>query len=98
LKIDPSTSKPASNGGRAPRAASSQQAAGPAAAGGGSAQRPDQRDSIELSSDARKVIQLPQQSQDRGQLLARLRDEVDAGTYRPDPDVIAQRIADRFAP
>lgn len=97
MKIDPSASKPASNGGRAQRPRSAQAATGASAPGGASA-RADQRDSIELSSGARKVVQLPQAGQDRSQLLARLRDEVDAGTYRPDPDVIAQRIADRFAP
>jgi flagellar biosynthesis anti-sigma factor FlgM len=90
LKIDSSSSAShidLASRRRAPRDAAPPQAARPEASA----------DAIEISPQARRVVQFPNASErSRAELVARLRQEVDAGTYRPDADAIAQRIAERL--
>jgi flagellar biosynthesis anti-sigma factor FlgM len=89
VKIDRSPSQSGRDTSRVERPARAADQAG-AASGGGP------RDAIELSSDARRVIQMPQDRGERAKLVDRLRQEVDAGTYRPDAEAIARRIAEEF--
>jgi anti-sigma28 factor (negative regulator of flagellin synthesis) len=76
---------------------------GPSAAGGpvrraSASEAPsgvERQDAIELSEGARDVLRLDGDAAERARLVARLRQQVDAGTYRPDPDAIARRLAEQ---
>lgn len=89
MKIDSSSSQPSNRANRARRPAASR---ADASTGAGA----ERRDAIVLSDQARNVVQLPQQSIDRAQLVSQLRQQVDAGTYRPDAEAVARRIVEQF--
>lgn len=89
MKIDSSSSQPPNRANRTGRPAASR---GDASTGPST----ERRDAIQLSDQARNVVQLPQQSIDRAQLVANLRQQVNAGTYRPDAEAVARRIVEQF--
>jgi anti-sigma28 factor (negative regulator of flagellin synthesis) len=57
---------------------------------------PANADAIEISAEARRVLAFPPDARERADLVARLRQQVDAGTYRPDVDAVARRLAERL--
>jgi anti-sigma28 factor (negative regulator of flagellin synthesis) len=64
---------------------------GSRSAGGGEGQ-----DAIELSAGGREVVRLDESDvAARARLIAELRRQVDAGTYKPDADQIARRLAEK---
>jgi flagellar biosynthesis anti-sigma factor FlgM len=95
VKIDRSASQQNRDTQRADAAARPTGDAG-STGGAGSAGGGAPRDAIELSSDARRVIQMPMDRAQRAQLVEQLRQQVDAGTYRPDAEAVARRIAEEF--
>lgn len=42
------------------------------------------------------MLAFPPDARERADLVARLRQQVDAGTYRPDVDAVARRLAERL--
>ncbi len=96
MQIDRSTSQPSGDASRPQRPTPPAQAAAAGAASRTDQASGERRDAIELSPQARKVVQLPQPRDERAALVDRLRQEVDAGTYRPDADAVARRIAEQF--
>ena len=62
-------------------------------------QRADEvRDAIKLSDGGERILKMRPSDPERAALIARLRDEVGGGTYKPDPEAIARRMAERLAP
>lgn len=53
-------------------------------------------DAIEISPQGRRVVEFPKDARARADLVAKLRQEVDAGTYRPDADAVARLLAERI--
>lgn len=99
MKIDRSVAGSAGDEGRLQQAGRNRASgsADVARAGSGAATpRSDQRDAIELSPQAQNVVRLSQDRLDRAQYVDQLRQQVDAGTYRPDADAVARRIAEHL--
>lgn len=94
MKIDRSAVQPGRDANRVERPTRGADQSGAAQSGAASGGAP--RDAIELSPQARRVVQMPQDRAERAKLVDHLREQVDAGTYRPDADAVARRIAEGF--
>jgi negative regulator of flagellin synthesis FlgM len=90
VTINPTTSSPANRPERSPHGTRAARADSPPSA------QTNPADAITISPEGRRVIELSQDQRDRAELVARLRSEVESGTYRPDPEAVARRIAEQI--
>ena len=90
MKINPTPSGSADRPERSTQAARSERTKSPPPS------QPGPGDRMTISPEGRRVIELSQDQRDRADLVARVRREVEAGTYRPDPEAVARRIAEQL--